>query len=289
MRGGQWQVLYLMTGLREAGHACVLLTPEESPLFRIAVAMEFDVAPLGPGALYHCSRTADLTHAHDARSHTLAALLARRPFVVARRVGFPVNKSVLSKWKYRRAERYLAVSRFAGSQLERAGVPARKVTLVPDGVPLPETTASRDAGFVLAPAFDDPRKGSAAIREAARMAGVEVRFSRNLEADLPRTCLFVYISEAEGLGSAALLAMAWGIPVVASRIPGLDEAVVDGRTGLLVNNQPGEIAAAMRRLLDDPQLGTQMGTCGRMRVEREFSTDLMVQRSLQVYRQVLAC
>ena len=45
--------------------------------------------------------------------------------------------------------------------------------------------------------------------------------------------MFVYITESEGLGSAVLLAMAAGTPVIASRVGGLPEAIEDGVNGLL--------------------------------------------------------
>ena len=63
----------------------------------------------------HVQEHADIVHAHDARAHTLAAIAARAPFVVSRRVAFPVKRSLLSQWKYRQAKRYLAVSQFVGA------------------------------------------------------------------------------------------------------------------------------------------------------------------------------
>ena len=64
------------------------------------------------------SRHVDLTHAHDAYSHTLAALMSAAPFVVSRRVGFPVAVR-LSRWKYGRARRFIAVSNYVKGVLDR--------------------------------------------------------------------------------------------------------------------------------------------------------------------------
>ena len=79
---------------------------------------------------------ADLVHVHDARSHSTAALFARTPVVVARRVAFPVKAGWLSRWKYRRAAHFIAVSRFVAGRLRDAGVPDSKISVVHDGVPL---------------------------------------------------------------------------------------------------------------------------------------------------------
>ena len=72
-----------------------------------------------PGRLW--ARGFDLVHAHDASAHTLG-LLARLPLVVARRVVFPIR----SRWKYRRADHFIAVSEAARRVLCQGGVPERK-------------------------------------------------------------------------------------------------------------------------------------------------------------------
>ena len=88
----------------------------------------------------------------------------------------------------------------------------------------------------------------------------------------------------EGLGSAALAAMAAGVPVVASGVGGLPEVVQHGITGFIVTD--GDFESPVWRLLDDPQLAASMGRAGRERVEREFSVDSMVNRTQRVYDEV---
>ena len=66
--------------------------------------------------------------------------------------------------------------------------------------------------------------------------------------------------------------MASARPVIAGRVGGVPEIVVDGVTGLLVDPEdPRAIAAALRRLLGDPDLRRAMGAAGRERVERELT------------------
>jgi glycosyltransferase involved in cell wall biosynthesis len=89
----------------------------------------------------------------------------------------------------------------------------------------------------------------------------------------------------EGLGFAALEAMALERPVVASNTGGLPEAVADGETGLLV--PPGDASAladAVLALIADPTRRAALGRAGRARVEAHFDAD----RQFDQLRRVLA-
>jgi hypothetical protein len=280
MRGGQRQVLSLVQGLGK-GH--VLLTVADGPLMREARLRGIDVEPMSIVSLASESRRANVVHAHDARCHTWAASIGCSPLVVARRVAFAVGQSVLSRWKYARAHRYIAVSEHVRRTLLEAGVPAEKIDLVYDGVPVPATVSTGEA--VLAPATADPMKGSDLVREAARLAGVRVDFSDDLERDLPEAGMFVYITRSEGLGSAALLAMAHGVPVIASRVGGLPEIVHEGITGALTENEPVAIAEAIQRVR---QRRKELSMHARRCVEERFTVDRMVQSTRAVYQQVIS-
>ena len=94
--------------------------------------------------------------------------------------------------------------------------------------------------------------------------------------------------EPEGLGSGALLAMSAGVPVVASGVGGLPEIVRHGENGLLVDNTPQAIAAAVRQLLDDSAFARRVGDAARRTVMERFTVDRMVRRTMEVYRQVLS-
>jgi glycosyltransferase involved in cell wall biosynthesis len=141
---------------------------------------------------------------------------------------------------------------------------------------------------VLAIDSNDPGKGKSIIEQAAALCGIPISFSTNLTRDLPEAALFVYISSLEGLGSAALLAMAYGVPVIASNVGGLPEIVHDGETGLLTSNQPADIARAIERLLADRPLAERLSARARIRVEKEFSVDRMIRETLRVYERILA-
>jgi hypothetical protein len=277
MRGGQWQVLRLHRGLVERGVESLLLARAGSPLLDAA---EREKLPCGALRPLRLPRGFHLTHVHDARSHTIGALISRGPLVVSRRVAFPVRDSATSRWKYGRASLYLAVSRHVAGQLLKAGVEEQRITVVYDGVPVPAKAANGHA--ILVPQTLDPRKGMALAEQAARLAGVEVEMSSNLEADLPRARALIYLTHSEGLGSAILLGMAYGVTVVASRVGGVPESIEDGVNGILVANEPEAVAAALGRI--DPALGC----AARATAIEKFAEGRMVDETLAAYRRVLA-
>ena len=281
MRGGQWQALRLVEGL---GDASTLLAPSGSPLLRAAGERGLAVEPLTIGALASHARRAELVHAHDARSHTWAAGVTGAPLIVARRVGFPVRAGLLSRWKYARPCHYIAVSNFVRRTLEEAGVPGEKISVVYDGVELPAREAAGDR--IIALDSGDPMKGSDLIRQAAALSGLPVEFVTALDSALERAAVFVYISRAEGLGSAALRAMAAGVPVVASRIGGLPEIVLDGVNGVLCENEPAAIAEAIRSALE---LAPRLRASARRHVAGGFTAAHMVDNTRRVYERVIRC
>src|SRR5262249_40217233 len=155
---------------------------------------------------------------------------------------------------YSRAQRFLAVSEFVANELLRGGVPGEKIDVVYDGVELNTTAEQRrsDQSFkVVALGSRDPGKGRVLVEQAATIAALPIEFSEELAKDLVNATAFLYVTQSEGLGSAALLAMSMGIPVIASEVGGLPEIVVDGETGLLVENDPALIAGAILKLREN--------------------------------------
>jgi hypothetical protein len=283
MRGGQWQVLQLLRGLAKRGIESKLLA--RGPLLEAAHSEHLAAGQLPslPGLLTAASGF-DLIHAHDARAHTLA-LICRKPLVVSRRVAFVIRQGFASAWKYRQPRRFLAISQAVKRQLLEAGVPEEKIDVVYDGVLIPERVIPYEEREIprLAIQTSDPMKGSDLIAAS----GLELQFSSNLADDLVRTKVLVYLSRNEGLGSAALLASAFAVPVVASRVGGLVEAVEHEVSGLLVENDPAAIAAAVHRLEANPEWAAQLGRQGRERVQAWFDGERSVDATIVSYRRVV--
>ena len=137
--------------------------------------------------------------------------------------------------------------------------------------------------------------GAARLRERVGKAGCadRVHLAGRLEPDAVAACLaaadaLVLPSSVEGFPYVVLEAMASGRAVVATRVFGIVEQVDDGRTGLLV--EPGDVealAAAMARLVRDPDERRAMGRAGQQRFRREFTLERHVERVLTVYAEAL--
>lgn len=189
-----------------------------------------------------------------------------------------------------RAELGLGESDFAvltlAALVERKGVDLliRALAALP-----PSPRAARARLFV---AGEGAERGR--LEALARELGVadDVRFlgARADKAELLGACdVFALASRLEGLGVAALEAMAAARPVVASRVGGLGEAVVDGRTGILVEPEDvAGLAAALARLRDDPDLCERLGAAGPARIAEGYLPEQMVGAYERLYREVLA-
>lgn len=127
----------------------------------------------------------------------------------------------------------------------------------------------------------------AALTAAAALLGDRVVFAGfrpDVAACLAAADVVAMPSLHEGLGVAALEAMAAARPVVASRVGGLAEVVVEGETGLLV--PPGDAAAlagALRVLAADPALRARLGQGGRARVLARYTAARMAEGTLACY------
>jgi glycosyltransferase involved in cell wall biosynthesis len=113
---------------------------------------------------------------------------------------------------------------------------------------------------------------AAAVQEDGLFERVELVGAR---ADIPellaRSDVFVLSSRSEGFPVSILEAMAAGLPVVATDVGGIAEAVEDGETGLLVPAaDPEALARALERLLSDADLRRRLGAAGRARALRLF-------------------
>lgn len=139
---------------------------------------------------------------------------------------------------------------------------------------------------------DGPERSAVAF-EIRRLGLVDAVELEGRRSDVPEILaasqVFVLASHSEGFPMAVLEAMAAGLPVVASRVGGLDELVGEGETGLLVRSgDPAELARVIARLLDDPGLRSRMGAAGRARAERHFDLDTALRAHLDLYRRELA-
>ncbi len=92
----------------------------------------------------------------------------------------------------------------------------------------------------------------------------------------------------EGFGMCLIEAAFLGIPTVGSRAPGIDEAIVDSETGLLVPpGDPMALAEAIERLLGEPELATRLGEAGRHRAHEMFTLERQAEATVALYREII--
>ncbi len=246
----------------------------------------------------------------------LAAALARRPHAVHRHVYphfSPVAPIRLGQhFLYRvvdRRARTVAVAEHVADAMVEVGVPRDRITVIPNGVKIPaepEPVATGDGPMTIGLLGRlDPQKGAdifiqAAERlgrsaklllgapivadrygeellEAAQAARVEVVIPADREF-LRRVDIVAIPSRYEGHPLTMLEAMALGKPVVASAIPGVQEAVEPDAALVVPPADADALAAALRRLIDEPDLRAQLGARARQVVTARFTLDLMHDR-----------
>lgn len=104
---------------------------------------------------------------------------------------------------------------------------------------------------------------------------------------LPAFDAAVSTSHKEAFSLSIAEAAAARLPVVATAVGGVPEVVLDGETGLLVpSGRPEEFAAAVSKLLADPQIAASLSRRGRERYEKNFTTGNMVSNTERVYQRV---
>ena len=215
------------------------------------------------------------------RSHAALAMrelgLNRRPRVVINSIDLRRFSALQPPSARGRVPRVLHVSNFRAvkdpARLARTFVEVRggcacELWLVGDGEEMPHVKAILSAGGVM----DD-----------VALLGLRT----DVESLYPHADVVLLTSRRESFSLVAIEAAACGVPVIAPRVGGLPEVVVDGRTGLLYDAaDPAQPAAALRRLLGDGPLRAAMGAAAA-RHARRFSHDHGVERYERLYREVL--
>lgn len=157
-----------------------------------------------------------------------------------------------------------------------------------------------DAAVRVAAAVPDVRfllVGDGELRSAIELQIKELKLERHVlltgfRPDIPRLLaamdIVVLSSHLEGLGTSLLDAMAMARPVVATRVGGIPEMVVDGVNGVLLPpRDPSALADALIALIHRPDERRRMGQAGRTRMLEKFSAEAMVAATEGVYREIL--
>jgi len=130
----------------------------------------------------------------------------------------------------------------------------------------------------------EQRIALAGLRDHIKLCG----FRQDLPELLPCLYMLVHPATLEGLGVSLLQAASAGVPIIASRVGGIPEAVREDVNGLLI--PPGDaqgLCETVGKLLRDPELARRLGRGGRVLMSAEFSIPAMVEGNLAVYRELL--
>ena len=107
------------------------------------------------------------------------------------------------------------------------------------------------------------------------------------DSESSRSTSWSHPSRAENLPIAILEAMACAVPVVATRVGGVPELVVDGSTGMLVEaNDPHALAGAISRIDGDEELRRKLGAAGALRAAERFSADETARLMVALYERL---
>lgn len=113
-------------------------------------------------------------------------------------------------------------------------------------------------------------------------------FRNDLPQLLPQFYAVIHPADMEGLGVSLLQTAACEVPIVASAVGGIPEAVIDEHNGYLIDaGDINTLTNRTRRLLADPVLAKKMGQQGRKHIETHFSIEAMVNGNFGVYQKVI--
>jgi glycosyltransferase involved in cell wall biosynthesis len=152
--------------------------------------------------------------------------------------------------------------------------------------------ACRGRPVVLAMAGEGPHRGR--IEKLIREHGLDERvFMLGHRSDVPSLLrsadLFLFCSRTEGLPNAVLEAMAAGVPVIATDVPGCRDLIDSARTGWLVRpGDPAAIARGIEAALLDRALAAELGRAGQAWVRAHLDISDLAARWLAFYRSILA-
>jgi glycosyltransferase involved in cell wall biosynthesis len=337
-RGGQRQVFLLSTGLHDMGYRTLVVAPAGSPLirraeraglptYRLTLRGEWDLRSARELRAVAAEWKADVVHAHDARSHSIAriALIGKRKtrLVVTRRVAYP-PKQVRLKYRYG-IDAFIAISHAVRQVMVKAGVPANKIEVVYSGLPAPQVKRARnwrrERGWQLGTVVCGivgamtQEKGLDLVGGIARrlpgeifrrtrlvllggkgkagstisgIEGFDAGFVDEIHDAIAGLDVLWHPARSEGLGTSVIDAMALGVPPIAFAVGGLPEVIENGKSGVLV--PPGDVAAFARAaadLITNEPLRARLAEGAKVRA-REFDAKRMIERTAEVYHRVIA-
>jgi glycosyltransferase involved in cell wall biosynthesis len=206
-RGGQNQALLMLEGLNARNYVSELVSPENSELGKRAHARGVTVHPVSPylariSAALKISEltksgTYDIVHSNEAHAVTsawLAKAHRRVPFVISRRVGYPLRSSSLALSRYQAAARILPISRWVAERLTSSGIKNEKMTVVYEGVEIPRLPSAevrREARALWGVTDGSPLLGCVGVLLPDKGQELLIRALADLRTEFPQAKLLL--------------------------------------------------------------------------------------------------
>lgn len=269
---------------------------------------------------------------HAAILGRLAGHFCGIPFIVCHQAGPELDRSrwrsTLDSITSKLVVRYLVSCQAVAKILhQREGIPYSKITLIPNGIPIPSShknypenwtnptiklisvgrlsheknhkiliqacaqLVKKDIPFQLDILGDGREKNK--LIQLAKSLNVDQYislhgFQKNITAWLENADIFILPSKWEGVSLALLEAMAMGLAVIATDTGGTGEIIQNEQNGILIEvNNPGAISAAIERLYFQPEFCQFLGDNGRRFIIENYSLELTVQKIEELYQQIL--
>jgi len=206
-RGGQNQALLMLEGLNARNYVTELVSPESSELGKRAhargvtihsvsrqftrISTAFKISELTRTGKY------DIVHANEAHAVTAAWLAKahrRVPFVISRRVGYPIRNSSLALSRYQAAARILPISGWVAERLAASGIPAEKMTVVYEGVEIPRLRSAevrREARALWGITDDSPLLGCVGVLLPDKGQDLLIRALADVRTEFPQAKLLL--------------------------------------------------------------------------------------------------
>jgi len=291
-------------------------------------------------AVWRRARECDVVHIHSALAPTVTVLRAALLALAGRARGSAVivhaHGGNIQSWLTTRLRRSLlrlamlpahrvVACWTAGEEALRQVLPAERVTLIDNGVPVdgyPELEGDHDPPRILYVGLLTPRKGVLDLLEASRLlrergvphetwllggtpdegpaaeaevrAGLDgsakllgTRAPEEMPGEFAHADVFCLPSWWEAMPLSVLEAMAAGLPVVATDVGDVARAIVDGETGYVVPvRNPAKLADALGTLVVDSAQRRRMGAAGRARVVEKFSGEVTAAKVSALYEEL---
>jgi glycosyltransferase involved in cell wall biosynthesis len=264
-----------------------------------------------------------LLHAHTPHAFGISilarGLASAPPIVFTRRVVFPLKKHLANRWKLSQADRVVAVSKAVAIELEKARVQAEKIRIIHSGADMQKLVyhgpcLNQPLVVMIAGAVEKQKGLEDAMKfieswnsfpisfhffgsgddleELRRFASsrdnvVVHGFVDDMIPEFRKVFALLSFSPSEGFSNVVLQAMATGLPVLIRETGGIREMIPEDRFGKVFRNLP-EALSLFQDLIKDTDGAIQMGKQGSDWVRSNFSTEEMVRKNYELYKEILS-